>query len=109
MKAFFMLAGSVMTTQTLESIQNLLQVQGIAANLDELELLLQCPASFELRYGFEHELIVVGNSHDQATLVQQAEWLSGVLKQLQMTHEFELYDTSNQLILEIQYSPGENH
>jgi hypothetical protein len=109
MKAFFMLAGSVMTTQTLQAIQSLLQAQGIASNLAEQELLLQCPASFELRYGFEHELIVVGNCPDQATLEQQARWLSGLFKQLQLTHDFELYDTANRLILDIQYRTGENH
>ncbi len=109
MKAFFMLAGTLMTSRPLETIQELLSTQGIESDLDENELRLQCPASFELRYGFDHELIVVGDSFDRDTLEQQTHWLSSALKQLQMAHEFELYDTANKQILDIQYTPAENH
>lgn len=100
-----MLAGSVMTHLNLSQIQSSLAELGIQSSFSDDELALAVPAKLLFRYGFDHELIVVGDAVDKATLLEDCLSLSAALKQLRLAHEFELYDKQNILFEQIESQP----
>ena len=105
MKSFHMLAGSVMTELKLPQIQSSLAEFGILSNFLDDELALAGQANLLFRYGFDHEVIVVGDAVDKASLLEDCLGLSAALKHLRLAHDFELYDRQNQLFEQIEFQP----
>jgi len=107
MSGFYMLAGSLMSEQGLQALQQSLLQAGIDSELDdeENELTLTLAATVTVREGFAHECIVVGDATAEATLLASVQQFSSWLKTQAIAHEFEIYDRQNRLIHEIGH-PG---
>ncbi len=103
MSGFYMLAGTLTSDQTLEQISSQLKNLGMAAEIEDDELELDSPASLTIRSGFDHEYILVGDATEKDVLLAECERFSSMLKQMDMPHEMEIYDTSNELIHQFVY------
>ncbi len=104
MSGFYMLAGTLTSDQSLQQILEKLTELGLPGKIDDDELELDTPASLTIRSGFDHEYILVGDALERELLQAECERLSGLLKQMHMSHEMEIYDTRNELINQIDYS-----
>jgi hypothetical protein len=103
MRSFYMLAGTLTSDQTLNQISMQLKDLGVAGQIDDDELELDSPANLAIRSGFDHEYILVGDAPDGELLLGECERFSCLLKQMQMAHEMEIYDTRNELIQLFEY------
>ncbi len=104
-KAFYMVAGTVTTEKALVELKTLLAKQGLELEIEEDELLITSSSNLVLRSGFEHEFVLVGDSTEKGTILEEIRALSSIFKTLKIAHELELYDTENQLIGDINYMP----
>jgi hypothetical protein len=103
MSGFYMLAGTLTSDQSLQQLCSQLRDLGMDAEIEDDELELASPASLAIRSGFDHEYILVGDSTERELLLGECERFSGLLKQMQMAHEMEIYDTRNELIQQFDY------
>jgi hypothetical protein len=103
MSGFYMLAGTLTSDQSLEQISAQLKALGLVSGIEDDELELDSPANLVIRTGFDHEYILVGDATESELLLGECERFSGLLKQMQMSHEMEIYDTRNELIQQIEY------
>ena len=98
MSGFYMLAGTLTSDQSLEQISAQLKDLGMTAKIEDDELELDSPANLTIRTGFDHEYILVGDATERELLWGECEHFSELLKQMQMAHEMEIYDTRNEMI-----------
>ena len=105
MASFFMLAGTVSTEKTLADIEKLLTDNSFQFQIDDDEIFIKSSSNLTVRSGFGHEYIVVADAQEQTTLTNEARFLSDLLKQNQIKHEFELYDRANELYEVIEFEP----
>lgn len=103
MSGFYMLAGTMASDQTLEQISAQLKDLGMAGQIEDEELELDSPASLTIRTGFDHEYILVGDATERDLMLGECDRFSGLLKQMQVAHEIEVYDTRNELIQQFVY------
>ncbi len=103
MGGFYMLAGTLTSDQSLQQLASQFKELGMAVEIEDDELELDSPANLAVRSGFDHEYILVGDSTERELLLGECERFSGLLKQMQMVHEMEIYDTRNELIHQFNY------
>lgn len=103
MSGFYMLAGTLTSDQSLEQISAQLKDLGIVSEIEDDELELDSPANLAIRSGFDHEYILVGDATESELLLGECKRFSGLLKQMDMAHEMEIYDTRNELIQQFEY------
>ncbi len=96
--SFYMVAGTVDWEQGAEALAEGLRGEGWTVTLEEGDLLLQGPASLELREGFGHEFILVGNHAEEAGLRDELQRLGQCLQQLGIAHSWELHAPDNRQI-----------
>ena len=100
-----MLAGSLMTDNSLQQLQQIFTGHGLDSELREDELIIRSIATVRIRQGFAHECILVGHAREHDELKAAATRVSGLLQQQQLAHDYEIYDRDNHLIDSFDYAP----
>jgi len=100
--SFYMIAGTLSWEQGADALCKALSAEGWSAHNEDGDIRLDSAANLELREGFSHEFIIVGDAPEQARLAQELERLASSLNACGISYHWELYDPDNRLI-------GEQH
>lgn len=100
-----MLAGTIASENDLPQFRDLLAKSGYIVSIEDDELFIEGEATLILRTGFEHEYILVGDCNRLECITHDAHKLSKVLQHHRIEHGFEIYDTENLQIDELEYRP----
>ena len=100
MSGFYMLAGTALTDLSLQQLSSLCRQQGLDPEVEEDEFSLHADATLTFREGFDHEVVLVGDASGVEALTRLAVKVSSLLSEQGISHAYEIYDPSNELIEE---------
>ncbi len=104
-KGFYMLAGTLLSEQSLVELQQMFSAHDFTAELQQDELKIPGDATILVREGFAHESILVGHAREHEDLLAAVDRVSALLQQHRLAHDYEIYDRENQLVDSFDYAP----